>query len=157
MNLDFPPRDSLLYQYFKACLIIWLVPFCWSVEVPLTVWQICRWFWCAIGNMPNTRMLPDNKTVKFINAMMKYLHYSPIMPGGGPIIPGGGPPTGMRGGPGCCGRIWGGADTCGPPRPPGVITCWEGPSTPRTGPWRPAIRSYTKVVCLRSLQEVLHL
>jgi hypothetical protein len=48
--------------------------------------------------MPNTEILPANKRVK-------HLHYSPIMPGGGPIIPGGGPPTGMRGGPGCCGRI----------------------------------------------------
>jgi hypothetical protein len=58
--------------------------------------------WGGVGRMHreygNTEILPANKRVK-------YLHYSPIMPGGGPIIPGGGPPTGMRGGPGCCGRI----------------------------------------------------
>lgn len=58
------------------------------------------------------------------------------MPAGGAIIWGGicpRPPGGGPGGP--VGLICGGAETC--PLPPGVIICWDGPPTPRTGPCKP--------------------
>lgn len=95
---------------------------------------------------------------------MQGWHSLPIMPGGGPIMPGGGPPTGIRGGPGCCGLICGGADTWAP-RPPGAITWAEGPPTPRTGPCNPAhqelenIRNMTENVKAESSlcqDQVLH-
>ena len=58
-----------------------------------------------VQNVLQTPKSCRNSGVKCTVICIKCLHYSPIIPGGGPIMPGGGPPTGMRGGPGCCGRI----------------------------------------------------
>lgn len=69
-----------------------------------------------------------------------------LIPGGGPIIPGGGAPLPMGGGPPLPGGYWVGAPAmlapaaaaAAAPRPWGVMTCCEGPPTPRTGPASPA-------------------
>lgn len=73
-----------------------------------------------------------------------------LIPGGGPIIPGGRAPRPIGGGgpPLPPGAYWVGAPAMlavaaaaaaeTAPRPWGVITCWDGPPIPRTGPARPA-------------------
>lgn len=67
--------------------------------------------------------LPQMKVVlKAEKIIQEYI----LIMGGAPII--GGIPGGGA-------LICGGADTC--PRPAGVITCADGPPTPRTGPCRP--------------------
>lgn len=72
-----------------------------------------------------------------------------LIPGGGPIMPGGGAPRPIGGGgPARPGGYWVGAPAilavaaaaaaATVPLPCGVITCWDGPPTPRTGPASPA-------------------